>query len=142
MKTRYVKPELKGAMVLLCMGILSLSVLSAERLFCGFEQAELAAWLLASSDAGDGDLKYVGSSSNQAGASVCWITSESPSDVTQGTRALCHEIWASNPVSTKLVHFQASLWQDWSWLSNSGYGGGGGAWGPARTRYGEYFGNM
>src|SRR3989339_1522215 len=118
MKTRYVKPELKGAMVLLCMGILSLSVLSAERLFCGFEQTELAAWPLTASDAGDGDLKYLGPNYNQA--YVTWITSESASDVTQGTRALCHEIWASNPVSTKLVHFNGSLWQAWNWPSESG----------------------
>ncbi|MFH0922284.1 MAG: sialidase family protein, partial [Fibrobacterota bacterium] len=140
MKTRFSEPEFKWAMVLLWMGVLSLSVLSAERLFCGFEQAELATWPLTSSDAGDGDLKYLGPSYNQA--YVTWITSESASDVTQGTRALCHEVWSSNPVSTKLVHFQASLWQDWSWLTNSGYGGGAGAWDSTRTGYGEYFGNV
>ncbi|MFH0920236.1 MAG: T9SS type A sorting domain-containing protein [Fibrobacterota bacterium] len=142
MKRKWKEPEYSAIVVFLWMAVLSLSVLSAERLFCGFEQAELATWPLTSADAGDGDLTYIGSSSNQP--YVAWLTSESASDVTQGTRALCHEIWSNNPVSAKLVRFQAPLWQDWTWLTNADYinGGGAGAWDSTRTAYHEYFGNV
>src|SRR3989339_675587 len=132
MRTTMIRLRCRQAVVaVLCTLISALSVFSAERLFCGFEQAELATWPLTSSDAGDGDLKYIGSSSDQP--YVSWLTSESASDVMQGTRALCHEIWPINPVSTKLVRFQASLWQDWSWHTNTGYGGGAGAWDSTRN---------
>ncbi|MFH0920242.1 MAG: T9SS type A sorting domain-containing protein, partial [Fibrobacterota bacterium] len=129
-------------MFFLWMGILSLSVLSAERLFCGFEQTELASWHLTSSDAGNNDLIYDGPEYNQA--YVGWLTSESVSDVTQGTRALCHEIWASTPPVAKLFRFHAFMWQDWTWLTNANYVNGGlaGAWDPTRTTYHEYFGNV
>jgi len=142
MKRKSAGLEFRTLMFFLWIGSLSLSVLSVERLFCGFEQTELASWTLTSSDAGDNDLIYDGPNYNQA--YVHWLTSESVSDVTQGTRALCHQIWASNPPTAKLFRFHAFMWQDWTWLTNADYtnGGGAGAWDPTRTRYHEYFGNV
>ncbi|MFH0920340.1 MAG: T9SS type A sorting domain-containing protein [Fibrobacterota bacterium] len=118
--------------------VLSQAAFSGERLLCGFEEAELSPWPLSATDAGDGDIKYKGGGDR---ADVGWLTSQGVGNATQGTRALCHEIFAANPTASKMVRFQ-SRWQDWSWLTSTGYDGGAGGWDSTNTHYEEYTGNV
>ncbi|MFH0920721.1 MAG: T9SS type A sorting domain-containing protein [Fibrobacterota bacterium] len=86
---------------------------AAEKLVCGFEQDELAVWPI-SIYAGKGD-------SNEIVYSIpyynAFLTRPAPAHVTQGSRALCHEIFADAVPGNKTFKINAYRYQSWATIS-------------------------
>src|SRR3989339_647440 len=99
--------------ILLSVVFLVTAGFAAEKLVCGFEQDELALWPI-SIYTGKGD-------SNEIVYSIpyynAFLTRPSPANVTQGSRALCHEIFATTVPSNKTFKINAYRYQSWATIS-------------------------
>ena len=101
---------------------------SAEKLFCGFEPAELAAWpSLTVLDTNGNDIGYSGP------ASVGFLISQDTLEATQGGYVFKNQIYpGAVPADFLSVRRYASRFQDWSQLISD--------WNPLRVPRGEYYG--
>src|SRR3989339_59763 len=93
---------------------------SAEKLICGFEQAEMASWDATVPDvsiyAGKGD-------ANEIVYSIPYytgfLTRQDAVNATEGEWFNCHEIFAGSPPANKLFRSHASWYQDYSEIARS-----------------------
>ncbi|MFH0921959.1 MAG: T9SS type A sorting domain-containing protein [Fibrobacterota bacterium] len=95
-------------------------LVASERLLCGFEPQEMAAWPVSVWN-GMGDTNEVAYFGNAyyAQTYVSWMTRHDPVSATQGEWTLCEKIFNGTVPDNKQIMAGASLYRDWNTLSGS-----------------------
>ncbi|MFH0921738.1 MAG: T9SS type A sorting domain-containing protein [Fibrobacterota bacterium] len=130
---------MKRLISLMLLTLLATSGWSLERLFCGFEQAELSTWPVGIYSS-IGDANNIGYYGLNTAPNAVWISSHDAANASQGEWALRHEIYPNSVPSNMNIRQGTDVYQNWNWISNGGSGYDQ-VWDSTRAYYGEYNGD-